>query len=407
MKHNPLFRGKHMCDPHVMVAGGRAYLSVGADAGQDSDTWSIPRWEIYASDDLLHWKKQCEILPERLYMGKSDCCWASDLAYKNGYFYFYFSDRDRSVGVLRSRDCKAFEDVLRRPLLPEGFCDTLSYDPTVFTDDDGRSYLLFGCEYRGHYHIVPLGEDMISLAGAPRRLCVTGLTLPDDKSYLHKHGGRYYLTSGSFYAVSDALFGEYVCKGSFRVSRDHGSFFDFQGQNYYAFTIFDPTVFCRTTGLTYVQYLRDGSIVTDGLINEYGVGYYDAAWNGIECEWYRTGVNVEKTDNFWNRIDVCVNSSSELYFPNIVHADRFDALSFYGVSERGLTVFVREGGRDGRLLGTVRLRAAQGGSVGCYYTRAVGAMDFSGVKDVCLTFDGEGKIDFFKFFRTESARGRR
>ncbi len=398
MSHNPIIRGKHFCDPHVCAALGKIYLSVGVDKGWTNQTWSIEKWEIYSSEDLFHWKRECEIKPESFYMGKSECCWASDLTYKNGYFYFYFSNHHREIGVLRSRDCKIFEDVLGKALIPEKFCDTLSYDPTVFTDDDGKSYLLFGCEYEGHYHIVPLGEDMISLAGEPRRMNIRGLTKPDDKSYLHKHNGRYYLTSGSFYAVSDSLMGEYEFRGSFRASRDHGGFVDFQGQNFFAFTIFDPTVYCRTTGMTYVNYLENGDIVTDGLPNEFGVGYYDARWKAIECEWYYKGINVRKEDNFWNRVNVAVDTSSELYFPNVHNLSRYDAISFYGVSPSGMKIYIRENDADGRILSTVEMQATGGEAAGCYYTKAVAKMQTAGAKNLCLTFEGAGKLDFFRFF---------
>ncbi len=404
MGNNPVLKGKHICDPHACTVGDKVYLSVGVDRGMDSETWAIDRWEIYSSGDLRRWKRECVIKPENFYMGKSEHCWATDLTYKNGYFYFYFSDHNREIGVLRSKDCKMFEDVLGGPLIPEGFCDTLSYDPTVFTDDDGKSYLLFGCEYEGHYHIVQLGEDMVSLAGGPVRLKIKGLTKGDDKSYLHKHGGLYYLTSGSFFAVSDSLFGEYEFRGCFRASRDHGSFFDFHGQNYFAFTIFDPTVFCRTTGITYVNYLDNGDIVTDGLPNECGVGYYDACWNGIECEWYFSGVGVRKTDNFWNRIDVEVDSDSELYFPDVRNLFCFNAISFYGVSSDGLKIFVRERDRNGKILASVALKASGGESIGCYYTRAVGAFTATTTTDLCFTFEGKGKIDFFKFFNVKNQR---
>lgn len=106
MSHNPIIRGKHFCDPHVCAALGKIYLSVGVDKGWKNQTWSIEKWEIYSSEDLFHWKRECEIRPESFYMGKSECCWASDLTYKNGYFYFYFSNHHREIGVLRSRDCK-------------------------------------------------------------------------------------------------------------------------------------------------------------------------------------------------------------------------------------------------------------------------------------------------------------
>lgn len=90
MSHNPIIRGKHFCDPHVCAALGKIYLSVGVDKGWTNQTWSIEKWEIYSSEDLFHWKRDCEIKPESFYMGKSECCWASDLTYKTGIFTFIF-----------------------------------------------------------------------------------------------------------------------------------------------------------------------------------------------------------------------------------------------------------------------------------------------------------------------------
>ena len=68
--------------------------------------------------------------------------------------------------------------------------------------------------------IARLVDDMFSLAETPRKITIHnpegpyGAGKTDDKAYLHKRGGIYYLSWGCFYGMSNQVYGPYDCRGS-------------------------------------------------------------------------------------------------------------------------------------------------------------------------------------------------
>ena len=118
---------------------------------------------------------------------------------------------------------KGFRAVRQTPLLPKGLTKTRSYDPGVFTYDDGESYIVF-CTPVGaagdSYYIAKLNPDMSSLAETPRKIQLDDLA--DDKPFIHKHNGIYYLSWASFYATADNIYGPYKFRGNIGLTHDHG-----------------------------------------------------------------------------------------------------------------------------------------------------------------------------------------
>ena len=76
---------------------------------------------------------------------------------------------------------------------------------------------MFGC---WDFYIAKLNEDMISLAETPRKILVDRKMGPygpgkmDDKPFLHKRRGVYYLSWGCYYAMADNVYGPYTYKDS-------------------------------------------------------------------------------------------------------------------------------------------------------------------------------------------------
>lgn len=181
-----------------------------------------------------------------------------------------------------------FADPLGKPLIPIGMVPTYSRDPTVLVDDDGSAYLCFGTF---NYYIAKLNPDLISLAEQPRPVKIIGEQHRDDKPFLHKRGGLYYLSWGCWYAVGTSPYGPFNYSGgvinttalantSFASgggTKDrHGSFFTFHGQTYFA---------CndeshgggggfRSTIIAYAHYRANGTIAPIR-IDETGVGNYN------------------------------------------------------------------------------------------------------------------------------------
>src|SRR5210317_533852 len=100
---NPLIRDIGMSDPHVRVFNDTIFLFTGHDDHPDDKLWVMKEWRIFSSTDINNWELRNTISPADSYMGRGNTdCWAGDASSRNGKYYFYFSDRKRSVGVMTS-----------------------------------------------------------------------------------------------------------------------------------------------------------------------------------------------------------------------------------------------------------------------------------------------------------------
>ena len=292
VRKNPLFPGLGMCDPHAAIFNNELYLFTGHDALTETDGFCAVDWHVWRTANGVDFEHCCTIRPEDTYIGRPyNQCWASDAAEKNGKYYFYFSECNRSIGVMVSdRPDGGYRDALGAPLVPNGSTPTMEYDPHVFVDEDGTPYLIFGGPKWAYgdaadgYYIARLQDRMTALAETPKKVEVDHPA--DDKPALHRFGGRYYLSWASHYAVSENIYGPYTYVGNMGVAKDHGTFFEWNNQWFNSFTIYDPIGYHRAPGLCYVHYRENGEMVSDSLIAEYGIGQYDADWSRISAAWY-------------------------------------------------------------------------------------------------------------------------
>lgn len=388
---NPLLPGMGVCDPHIHIFNDRAYLYAGQDSAEDSGTFSMPHWNIWSSDDLVNWHKESEISPEETFMGRSKQCWATDAACVDGKYYFYFSNGNRQTGVMRSdRPGSGFRDALGRPLLDGSECTTTEYDPTVFVDDDGCAYLIVGGPRWAYgegagYFMAKLAPDMISLAEPLRRVELD--VDADDKSFLHKHNGKYILSWAAEYAVADSVYGPYRYAGNLGVSEDHGSFFSWHGQDFFAFTVFDPSNFHRAAGICYIHYRPDGTMAADPLIAEYGVGQYRAEWNRIYACWYMSQQNTHKSAH--PQAGFIVESEADgayISFPNIHGAKENAGLCFFANSRGGGSIEVHRDRPDGPLLGCCSITPVPFEGWQGYHTNLCRLTNPAGDLSLCLVF---------------------
>ena len=88
-----------VCDPHVHIFNGKAFLFSSHDYGPGQSNYRMDDWQLFSSDDLLNWKLEFVLKPEDTYLKKCQECYATDGAERNGKYYFYFSDQQRSTGV--------------------------------------------------------------------------------------------------------------------------------------------------------------------------------------------------------------------------------------------------------------------------------------------------------------------
>jgi beta-xylosidase len=280
---NPVFTHSGITDPHIKIFDDRYYLYASRDAGPGRGDYFMPHWSIYSSGDLADWTHEADIHPGQTYMDPDcDKCFAVDCAEYRDKYYLYFSDYVNSIGVLVSdTPVGPWTDPLGKPLVKAGDVPYHRvYDPAIYIEDD-TPYLIFG---HCGYYILPLKENMIEWAEPPRRLDMIHCGRPDcgaeteDKPFLHKHNGIYYLSMGGYYSMSNNLFGPYTCKGPFffaenfppshhyeaGMARDrHGSFFQVDSQWYYACNELSQTGedFFRDFSILKIDYADNGEII--------------------------------------------------------------------------------------------------------------------------------------------------
>ena len=143
--------------------------------------------------------------------------------------------------------------------------------------------MLFGV---WNYYYVKMSEDMLSPIGLPRNIDIVNPVGPygegstDDKPFLHKRDGIYYLSWGGFYATSDTVEGPYTYRGCIvdpermeeRFKKAtwphgpkqgrHGSFFEWRGRWYFAYCemCFSGNRYFRDFWISYVNYSANGDI---------------------------------------------------------------------------------------------------------------------------------------------------
>jgi len=306
--------------PHVHIFNDTAYDYATHDKSIQNQKFIMEDWWIWSSKDLVTWKLESVLDPKDTYIGAGfQSAWATDAAYRDGKYYWYFSELNEQTGVVvGDSPVGPWKDPLGRPFLAKDLTPTHEYDISII-EYEGDFYAVFGV---WDYYIARLGGDMISLAEAPRKIEVNNPVGPygkdstDDKPFVHQRKGVFYLSWGAFYATSDSVYGPYEYRGvilneesfapgydeptwphGFRQGR-HGSFFEWHGQWYFAYCDISQTGnrYFRDTFISYVHYKANGEIApirVDGI----GVGEYDADRGRIEAEDYFTAEDSVKREN--------------------------------------------------------------------------------------------------------------
>jgi len=358
---NPLVipGNKSLPDVNLVPVGDVVYAFGGTDAEhlEKGQKFNMPYWRVFSSKDLVNWTLESELHPEDTYIGKTDQAWAGHGVFKNGKWYWYFSNHSTDTGVATADSIKGpWRDALGKPLLDEKMTKTREYDSCVFTDDDGRSYIVFGVNFAGRYHIAELNPDMISLKTEPKPI-VNDLPKAGDGPFLHKYNGKYYLSSRTEYATADNINGPYTYRGT-QDAGGHGGFFTWNNQWYVNFTkqLRSSERQLRGVALAYVNFRADGTIAPmEKEIRDYGVGRYDAKWDRIEAEWFFAMPDgPKKTETKAGGFEISnLRNGDYLRFPNINNCpkDPVIALTYSSADAKGGAISVREGDEKGRELG--------------------------------------------------------
>ncbi len=214
---NPVVKNVRTADPAPLVYNGRFYIVCGQDEAATTE-FDMYGWRLLSSADMKNWTDHGIIVrasdvdwlpPNR--------AWASQIVYRDGYFYFYVCG-DGQIGVLRATEITGpYLDVNGKPLLTNAdpWAPTMTIDPCVFIDDDGRAYLWYGL---GRCCFVELNDDMISLKGPVRT--VRNLPFYLEAPFVIKENGTYFLLyadgpwpSRIRYATSSSVHGPWTHRG--------------------------------------------------------------------------------------------------------------------------------------------------------------------------------------------------
>jgi len=185
---NPVRRGFH-ADPSIVRVGDYYYMV-------NSSFVYFPCIPISRSQDLVHWEVIGHAVTDKdwakehlLNLQGGRGFWAPDISYCNGRFYI--------CATLRNNDDMEFPQtqMVTSSDRPEGPYDTpvihniRGIDPSIFTDDDGRRYMLLNRGARMH-EISSDGKEILSDA---QMICYGYSGHAPEGPHLIKKDGYYYL----------------------------------------------------------------------------------------------------------------------------------------------------------------------------------------------------------------------
>jgi arabinoxylan arabinofuranohydrolase len=239
---NPIIRDKFTADPAPMVDGERLYLYVGHDEAQRDEMFNMKEWLVYSTTDMRHWTDHGPIMKMSDFKWAKKDAWAAQAIRKNGRYWFYAAvEHDqthpgKAIAVAVSdKPTGPFVDakgsaLITNQMTPKGTHSWEDIDPTVFTDDDGTTWIAWG---NRQAYIAKLKSNMIELDGPIREITPPHF---EEGPWLHKRGKFYYLTYASLdrathrderisYATATSLDGPWTYRG------------ELTGSGKYSFTI--------------------------------------------------------------------------------------------------------------------------------------------------------------------------
>lgn len=227
---NPLFRNLYTADPAPLVVGDRLYLYVGHDEARGDQMFNITEWLAYSTTDMQNWTAHGPIMKPTDFSWVQKDAWASQVHEKDGKYWFYTAvehdpagSQGKSIGVaVADTPLGPFRDAKGRALVRNEDTDGPHWwddiDPTVWTEEDGTSWLIWGNQI---CHIARLKPNMIEFDGPIRTI-----DLPDfeEGPWIFKRGDIYYLAYASMdkaispderisYATAPSIEGPWTWRG--------------------------------------------------------------------------------------------------------------------------------------------------------------------------------------------------
>ncbi|GAA2660701.1 MULTISPECIES: glycoside hydrolase family 43 protein [Actinosynnema] len=201
---NPIITGYYTADPAPLVVGNTMYVYAGRDeAPAGSSNFLMREWRVLSSTDAANWTDHGAKATIATFPWAGADAWASEVEPRNGKYYWYTSVNGRGAGwmdigvAVGDSPLGPFRDAKGGPLVSDSTPNSsgLNIDPTVFTDDNGQSYLYWGSYWAPR--MAKLKSNMIELDGPVTT--PVGLTNFWEAPWMFKRNGLYYMV----YAAND------------------------------------------------------------------------------------------------------------------------------------------------------------------------------------------------------------
>jgi len=186
MYQNPILTGMHP-DPSIIRVEEDYYMV-------NSSFIYFPCIPISHSKDLIHWEVIGHAItnPEWAHLQELEGgrgYWAPDISYYDGRFYITATYRLNDTGTIYRKQMVTSSDKPEGPYCEPVFLDEDGIDPSIFTDDDGKRYMLLNRGAR-IFEISPDGKQQLSEA---RLLYYGHNKRAPEGSHLLEKDGYYYL----------------------------------------------------------------------------------------------------------------------------------------------------------------------------------------------------------------------
>jgi beta-xylosidase len=276
---NPVITNAFTADPAALVYRDTVYLYTGHDEAPDnSHFYQMNKWLCFSSTNMVDWAPHGSPLAVTNFAWAYSDAWASQVIERNGKFYWYVAvtaKGGKAVGVTVSDSPTGpFKDARGSALVSNEMTTATrinwdDIDPTVWIDDDGQAYLIWGNTV---CYCAKLKKNMIELDGPIQTIDVPNFT---EAPWIHKHGNLYYLSYATgfpektAYATAPKITGPWTYRGLLadlagNCNTMHQAIIDYKGRSYFIYHNggVQPSggSFRRSVCIDYLYYNPDGTI---------------------------------------------------------------------------------------------------------------------------------------------------
>jgi beta-xylosidase len=211
---NPVIKGWY-ADPEAAIFGKQYWIYPTWSDAYDRQLF----FDAFSSPDLVRWTRHPHVLDVHAVSWAKRAMWAPAIVAKDGRYYLFFAANDiqddkqtGGIGVaVADRPEGPFRDLLGKPLVGKFHNGAQPIDQSVFRDDDGQYYLIYGGWK--HANIARLKDDFTGFLPFDDGTVFREIT-PEhyvEGPMMFKRDGRYYLMwseggwTGPDYSVAYAV----------------------------------------------------------------------------------------------------------------------------------------------------------------------------------------------------------